>query len=1704
MGFSKRSIALWYRIVGMLLCAVLLGTGTVGVMATEVPAGENVEQTEDSSGETDTEDSSTDDDSDSDITEESSGEDSALPEEDNQQKDVHITAWTWVDEDEILMEYEGEWYLSLPGMDPQEMTEEEINETLLAMLPVEILATLSNGEEISIPIAWDLSSPQLVTPDTEDTESITTDMLYRLNAVLYGDYPLADDAESPYVLCAFSGVELYAATYPGSRTVLSEQELEKALETHQVKGLTPAGTTVNLFDYVASHDGAVGKDLTVKEALSTGHSAAKPSEWNKGINANRLLLFGDSMVGAGYWNTGAGAGRKWAKENTNMKGIVLPTLNNGYPKVDTSIATNAIANVGQYTENELPFLMVWAADANKKLDDYKQAPGLSQYVIDNNQGNTSLDYLFNPDLDLGTDVKRSYENVTGLFQMDEYGYYYYDARKNFAEFKKTSGTASQNGQASDGSFILYDGPAIWRTDGGWDGSGFNGDMSLGNFFPFNTGKQVFDSIDNNTGCLSSSEELNNTKWSNNSQSKGLTNSATGENVFINHHMGLTMTIDFTQTENGKLNMGSLGRQDMVFQFSGDDDVWIFIDDVLVLDLGGIHSELYGMINFATGEVVTGQSWRYGGLPSNPGQNTGDAKTSLYAMFVQALGQEKADAIHWTTNESGQKIFPTGTEHTLKMFYLERGNYDSSMQVRFNLQSSLYHSIKKVDQNGNPLAGAEFTLYAANTSNSASTDVADYTTVGDAIGTLTTGEDGKASFIRTDGSPLSFADQYHSNGISYYILKETKTAGGYRTLPKDIVLKFDPEASMLVVVNRYQTGAYASFFSNIRETGTLTYGQFVEESGVISSSQTELGSNSKQNGLIIAVPMLLEAGMSHDTVANDGKWMALYGSNTEGYGTVAPEQRTAEAWRKAVLKAALYQASDERWPGWYLTYNADTGKLEGLLEDLPGRSDRYLLNNENGDMKMVYGIIQPSALKKLGITGSSSAELYDALEAYVSGRVQAALEDPSNSGRSSEEVTEAVIEGIVQELDITGTDLATRDFSFLNTDQFQREFRSTIYIPNERRELRVQKVDEDGKGVNGATFTLTGPDGSSVTGTTATVDGQDGVLIFRPDAAETTPGYARVEWAAVGSRYTLQEASAPEDYKLNPTKIPVIVGTYSIYADAGEKDDGVTVMAGVGKLMQTMKKYAADDTVNITLRDITAIAQTQDSIESFSLNGWQDELLKGTSIPRSMNLHYGIHAVVDYGLHDEDGGKIIYPFFTTDVGMLRTRVVQNTAALQSNLYEGSNNSANWDNLSGMDLTSLFSLLNTVVVTDSKKTPDPTGRLRISKTIAGSGVTDADYSQYFTFTVGLKDANGDPLEGEYYYYGEERAGYIKNGETLSLRHDEALTIRGLPAGTQWTISEQRRSGWSVLPETGVISGEIVEGQMINASFTNYKGTIPLGDLRVSKKVAGNAGETNRVFHFKVTLSDSTITGQYGEMSFINGAASFTLKHNKDRTASGLPAGITYEVTEEEDNQDGYTTDKTGWQGSILADSMSEAIFTNTKTVPVTEFRFTKVKAEDPQVGLEGAVFNLYQLVCTGESHGHSVLVDTEHPGACWNLIDTQISAPEVIFTGLLPGEYRLVETKAPDGRVVPAGQWRVIISTSQEITITALGETLPPAFAVGEEGEWLLPNMQPLDVPTSGGGGTMRYILLGILLMDGGLLIGLRAWKHNDIYKARRMR
>lgn len=110
-------------------------------------------------------------------------------------------------------------------------------------------------------------------------------------------------------------------------------------------------------------------------------------------------------------------------------------------------------------------------------------------------------------------------------------------------------------------------------------------------------------------------------------------------------------------------------------------------------------------------------------------------------------------------------------------------------------------------------------------------------------------------------------------------------------------------------------------------------------------------------------------------------------------------------------------------------------------------------------------------------------------------------------------------------------------------------------------------------------------------------------------------------------------------------------------------------------------------------------------------------------------------------------------------------------------------------------------------------------------------------------------------------------------------------------------------------------------------------PLGKLTVTKTVAGDAGDQNKLWNFTVTLSDTGFNGgpyetPNGSVSFTNGTAKFQLKHGQTVTFDKLPTGVTYTVTEQEEGQDGYKTQKSGDTGTISIEGEATAMFINSK--------------------------------------------------------------------------------------------------------------------------------------------------------------------------------
>lgn len=145
----------------------------------------------------------------------------------------------------------------------------------------------------------------------------------------------------------------------------------------------------------------------------------------------------------------------------------------------------------------------------------------------------------------------------------------------------------------------------------------------------------------------------------------------------NYYFGMEVSANFVQQKNGQVAQNGK-KEPMVYEFNGDDDMWVFIDGTLVLDIGGIHDAHSGKINFATG-VVSWKDCVTGGTPT-------ESTTTIKALFKEA--GYFPDGTAWSDNKANDYFkgdtFKDYSSHTMRMFYFERGAGASNLHMKFNL------------------------------------------------------------------------------------------------------------------------------------------------------------------------------------------------------------------------------------------------------------------------------------------------------------------------------------------------------------------------------------------------------------------------------------------------------------------------------------------------------------------------------------------------------------------------------------------------------------------------------------------------------------------------------------------------------------------------------------------------------------------------------------------------------------------------------------------------------------------------------------------------------------------------------------------------------------------------------------------------------------------------------------------------------------
>lgn len=439
----------------------------------------------------------------------------------------------------------------------------------------------------------------------------------------------------------------------------------------------------------------------------------------------------------------------------------------------------------------------------------------------------SLDYLFNNDSQANgkQDGKAVYNNVQGLFQLKD-GYYVYDSYGSDGNYAVYNFTTN--------SFDVYNKAGVYKDS--------VSDANRGQFFPFDSADKVFEERNGRLSPI------------------GITD---GTNDKLNHHFGMSMTTEFVQPANGKTNK----NEDMIFEFSGDDDVWVYIDGVLVGDLGGIHEKATLDINFATGEVKVGH------IDGANGIEREIEKTTIKAKF-DAAGAD-------TTNFSGD-TFNSSTKHKLSFFYLERGAGASNMSLKFNLTTLPSSEVQKVDQNGEAVQGATFALYQSDES---------WKTQGDPIAQGTTDDKGQLVLLESDGSVLSF-DNQHAAGHDFFVLKEMGLPEGYRSsltsstsaTPGELHLQYKPAAASGTggVVVAPQTTVKTADDSTWKGSRMWLNGGYLaaKETIFLSKDIKDNKDNPISSGTTFAV--VLKRTNENLDQAKEDAWTAVTGNPLDGY------------------------------------------------------------------------------------------------------------------------------------------------------------------------------------------------------------------------------------------------------------------------------------------------------------------------------------------------------------------------------------------------------------------------------------------------------------------------------------------------------------------------------------------------------------------------------------------------------------------------------------------------------------------------------------------------------------------------------------------------------------------------------------------------------------------------------------------------------
>lgn len=167
----------------------------------------------------------------------------------------------------------------------------------------------------------------------------------------------------------------------------------------------------------------------------------------------------------------------------------------------------------------------------------------------------------------------------------------------------------------------------------------------------------------------------------------------------NYGFGTKLQMDFTLTDDGMVETekadGTTEKTSIKFFFSGDDDVWVFIDGKLALDVGGAHGEVSGLLEFGEANEKNNSVTAYVSRVKKGGTSDKEDKDEKNGNRAVKNVTYKGENIDFYAQGTTLKDLGKGQKHTLTMYYMERGMWESNMAVAFNFPDNNELQVQKV-------------------------------------------------------------------------------------------------------------------------------------------------------------------------------------------------------------------------------------------------------------------------------------------------------------------------------------------------------------------------------------------------------------------------------------------------------------------------------------------------------------------------------------------------------------------------------------------------------------------------------------------------------------------------------------------------------------------------------------------------------------------------------------------------------------------------------------------------------------------------------------------------------------------------------------------------------------------------------------------------------------------------------------------------